>query len=194
MDARVLDATQALLTEVGFDATTVQAISDRSGVHLSAIYRRWSSRVEIIERAAFRGLSSVDVAPTGDLHNDLRRLVRSYLAAMRDPAARAALPGLLSSYQSGGLERPPEAWLAVSVRPQFVDILAAAPPGSVDRDIDPDDVFDVLLGAILARVVVPTIVQRNRPVERLVELTLRMLRPGPSARARTRSRTNAARG
>jgi AcrR family transcriptional regulator len=177
IDAKVLDATRQLLEEQGFEATTVQAIAERSGVHTSAIYRRWSSRTDIIERAVFPGFTAVTVRATGDLHRDLRRFVRAYLAAMGTPAARAAMPALLASYQSTGRTGAPETWLAVSVRPQFIDILEAAPAGSVDPDVDPGDVFDTLLGAIVARTLIPTVVQRNRPAERLVELLLRMLRP-----------------
>jgi AcrR family transcriptional regulator len=165
------------LAEHGFDATTVQAIAQHSGVHASAIYRRWSTRTDIIEHAVFPGLSAVSVAPTGDLEHDLRRFIRAYLAALRAPAARAALPRLLGTYETDGRDGSQETWIAVSARPQFVDILCAAHGRNVDPDLDLDDVFDVLLGAILARAVVPTVVQRNRPVERLVELTLRMLAP-----------------
>jgi AcrR family transcriptional regulator len=177
IDPRVLSAARQLLTEYGFDDTTVQAIAERSGVHASAIYRRWPSRIEIIEQAVFPGFEAVTVAPTGDLRRDLRRFIRAYLAAFGAPAARAAMPGLLATYQSAGRAGAPEEWLAVSARPQFLDILQAAPASSVDGKVDPEDVFDVLLGALLARVLVPTVVERNRPIERLVELTLRMLQP-----------------
>lgn len=190
MDPRVLEAARELLVERGFEATTVQAIAERSGVHASAIYRRWSSRIDIIEQAIFPGLSAVSVQPTGDLRRDLRRFIRAYLATFGAPAARAAAPGLLASYVSGG-QRAPEAWLAVSARPQFLDILRAA-PDEVDADVDPDDVFDVLLGAILGRTLVPTIAERNRPIERLVELTLRML--APSAPTMLSSRSASRRG
>jgi AcrR family transcriptional regulator len=36
----------------------------RSGVHASAIYRRWPSRIELIEEAVFPGLSPLSVQPT----------------------------------------------------------------------------------------------------------------------------------
>ena len=114
--------------------------------------------------------------PSGDLRRDLRRLVRAYVAAWSTPATRAAMPGLLAHYQSVGSRRAEE-WLPISVRPQFIDILRAAPPGAVDPGVDPDDVFDVLFGAILARALVPTVAERNRPVERLVDLVVRMLEP-----------------
>ena len=177
IDTRVLEAAEQLLTEGGFEATNVQAIAERSGVHASAIYRRWPSRIAIIERAVFPGFASFAVRPTGDLHRDLRRFVRAYLTTLNRPAARAAVPGLLSAYQSAGRSGAAEEWLEVSARPQFMDILTAAPAGSIDPDVDPDDVFDVLLGAVLARVLVPTVAARSRPAERLVELAIRLLQP-----------------
>jgi len=73
------------------------------------------------------------------------------------PAARAAAPGLLAHYPSAGDGRSPEQYLRISTRPQFQDILRAAPTSAVDPDIDADDVFDIMLGAILARTIVPTV-------------------------------------
>jgi AcrR family transcriptional regulator len=179
IDGKVLDATRELLVDKGLEAATVQAIAERSGVHASAIYRRWSSRLDIVEEAVFPGPTRVRVEPTGDLARDIRRFVRSYLAVFDAPAARSAIPGLLASYQSSGRSDVPEKWVAVSARPQFAEILRRSGPGSVDPGVDPEDVFDVVLGAMLARALVPTVAERRRPVERLVELTLRMLRPAP---------------
>ena len=65
----------------------------------------------------------------------------------------------------------------MSARPQFLDILLAAPKDVVDPAVDPDDIFDLLLGAIVARTLVPTVAERGRPVDRLVNLTLKLLQP-----------------
>jgi len=43
--------------------------------------------------------------------------------------------------------------------------------------VDPDDVFDMLLGAVLTRTVVYPATARHRPIERTVEMILRLLRP-----------------
>jgi hypothetical protein len=146
-------------------------------VHASAIYRRWASRIELIEEATFPGLSPLGVQPTGDLRNDLHLLIDAYLAAFSAPAARAAAAGLLAHHQTTSRPRPPEMYLRVSARPQFQDILHAAPPGSVDPALDPDDVFDMLLGAVLARILLSAVTERQRPVERTVEMIIRLLRP-----------------
>lgn len=163
----------------------MQAIAARSGVHASALYRRWPSRVELIEDAVFPGLDPPSVQPTGDLHRDVRRFVRVYAAAHDTPAARAAIPGLLAEYQATGRSGAEEQWMHVSARPQFRDILRAAPAGAVDASVDPDDVFDLLLGAILGRVLIPAIRDRRRPAERLVELVLRALGLEGSSACRT---------
>ena len=177
INERALAATRELLVQRGFDATTIQAVAEHSGVHASAIYRRWPSRIELIEEATFPGLSPLSVRPTGDLRRDLRRFVRAYLAAFGAPAARAAAAGLFAHSQTSTTPRPPEMLLRVSARPQFQDILRAAPTGTVDPAVDPDDVFDMLLGAVLTRTLLSTVTARNRPIERTVDMILRMLRP-----------------
>lgn len=174
---RALAATRELLVERGFEATTIQAVAERSGVHASAIYRRWPSRIELIEEATFPGLSAPSVEPTGDLRRDLRRFIRAYLAAFDTPASRAASAGLLAHHRTSGRPRPPELYMRVSARPRFQDILRAAPPGTVDPAVDPDDVFDMLLGAVLTRTLLPDTPARRRPVERTVDMILRLLRP-----------------
>ena len=177
IDTRVLDATKLLLKDRGFDETTIRAIAESSGVHASAIYRRWRSRTEIIEEAVYPGLSSVVVRPTGNLRRDLRRFIRAHLVAFGAPEAKAAMPGLLATYQSSGRSGAPEDWLAVSARPQFLDILLSAPAGSIDPGVDPNDVFDILLGALIARILVPTVAARKRPAEHLVDSVLRLVQP-----------------
>lgn len=176
-DTRAIAATLELLVEKGFEGTTVQAVARRSGVHSSALYRRWPSRIELIQEAIFPGFDAPAVAPSGDLRNDLLRFLRAYVAAFGSPAARAAAPGLMAHHQASGRRGSPEQHLRVSARPQFRDILAAAPLESIDPGVDADDAFDILLGAIFARTVVPTIGKRSAPLERTVDLLIRMLRP-----------------
>ena len=176
IDSRALEATRALLVERGFESTTIQAVADRSGLHASAIYRRWSSRIEMIEEATFPGLNPITVDPTGDLRRDLRRFMRAYLEAFAAPAARAAAGGLLTHNQANPA-RPFERYSPVSARPQFRAILKAADPALVDPQVDADDVFDLVLGAVLTRILLVKVSAPQRPVDRTVELIMRVLRP-----------------
>ena len=53
IDVAALDATRDLLVELGYSRTTVQRIAERAGVSLTAIYRRWPSKLELVTDAVF---------------------------------------------------------------------------------------------------------------------------------------------
>lgn len=175
IDEIVLETTRALLGEVGFASTTVQEISRRSGIHPPAIYRRWPSRRALLEDAAFSGLTEIDVEPSGNLRADLARFLEAYQESLASPAARAVMPGLMATYQEE-VPRPAAHWLHLSVRPQFAAILAAA-PDEVDPDLDLDEVFDLIQGALLGRIFVPAIAARGTSIDSTVEMVVRILTP-----------------
>jgi AcrR family transcriptional regulator len=172
-----MDATIDLLSTAGFAGATIQAVARRAGVPASAVYRRWPTRIELIEEAIFPGFDSVSVEPTGDLPADLARFIAAYRAVLVHPAAVVALPALLSIYHSGADSRGPEARGWRSARPQFRAILDAAPVGAVDPTLDPDDIFDLLIGAILARIWVRSLGVRAEAADPTVDLICRALRP-----------------
>jgi len=177
IDRRVLEVARDLLAAEGFAATTIQAIARGAAVRSSAIYRRWPSRIELIEEAIFPGLDDVAVEPTGDLRRDLERFVAAYRSVVGTPAGLAALPALLSTYHSGADRREPAARAWRSARPQFRAILEAAPAADLDPKLDADDLFDLLVGAVLFRVFIGSQGLRAGAPDRTVDLVLRAARP-----------------
>lgn len=177
IDRRVIAATRALLAEAGFNATTIQAVARRADVRPASIYRRWRSRIEMIEEAIFPGLDAVSLEPTGDLARDIAHFVEGYEATFSSPVALAALPALISEYHASPsvADRSDRAWQ--SARPQFRAILEAAREGEIDPAIDPDDVFDMLVGAILFKIHAVSLGNRVDAPNRTVELIMRVLRP-----------------
>lgn len=98
-DVAVLTAVRELLVEVGYQGTTVLAVARRAGVGAPTIYRRWPTKEDLVEDAAFGHVGPVPVPdPTGDLRADLRAWVTLFLGRLADPVTRAALPGLLIAY------------------------------------------------------------------------------------------------
>jgi len=174
IEPAVLEATRRILGEEGFNAATVQEIARRSGTSAPAIYRRWPTRLALIEDAALSALTEIAIEVTGDLRADLHRLIEGFHHSLATPAARAAIPGLSAAYQH---EPPPPAqWLKFSVRPQFYEIVEAS---GVDPGIDVDEIFDVLHGTLLARIFVPPAAERAQRIDTLVEMIVRILTPPP---------------
>src|SRR4051795_12594168 len=100
VDAAVRAAALELLVEDGYQSTSIQAIARRAGVSAPSIYRRWTSKAELVEEAVFpQGLLD-PAGDTGDIGTDLDTYCRRIIEHLSDPAVRAAIPGLLSEYQS----------------------------------------------------------------------------------------------
>jgi len=98
LDAALTEATSSLLAEVGYAATTVNVIAARAGVPKSTLYRRWSSKAELVFATVVHG-PVITVPDTGGLDTDLIELSRRIVAALDTERARLALPGLLADLQ-----------------------------------------------------------------------------------------------
>ena len=151
VDDAVRTATLELLVEEGYHATSIQAIARRAGVSAPAVYRRWANKAEVIEEAVFPTPFIEPSATTGDLRRDLATYCRGIIQHLGDPAVRAAIPGLLTEYQTD-----PEMWqrlLRRSVTPMrdafaaFLDRTDRRPVGSVDA------LFDVMMASLFVRAI-----------------------------------------
>lgn len=156
MDRAVLDATIALLVEDGYQKTTIQAIARRAQVSAPAIYRRWSTREMIIEDAVFGLQEGADVPippATDDLRADLLTWIHRFLDRTAHPAARSAIPGLLSAYHHHAgvherlVERAEEPTRAALVE----RILDAVPGAGAQAESTASIVFDMLMSSTMIR-------------------------------------------
>ncbi|MFF0293892.1 TetR/AcrR family transcriptional regulator [Kitasatospora sp. NPDC004614] len=88
-DRAILDATLAVLSENGYGALTTAAVAARAGVSTATLYRRWSSKDELVIAAAATHVEDIHVQPdTGTLEGDLRVLLRDKAAALTGEAGR----------------------------------------------------------------------------------------------------------
>jgi AcrR family transcriptional regulator len=153
VDRAVLDATRSLLAEVGFQGLTITAVAARAGVSAPSVYLRWPDKVALVEDAVFPVDTAGTPRPTGDLRADLEAWVRLFVTTASAPAARAAIPGLLSAHHRDPArarrlvergELPTRAALATVLD-------AAAARGEPCGDADVETVFDLLRGATMVR-------------------------------------------
>jgi len=83
----ILDAAGELLDEVGYDHLRVQDVADRAHVGLATIYRRWSTKQELVIAAMRRSKVSFDRVETDDPRADLEALFREMVHEMFGPKA-----------------------------------------------------------------------------------------------------------
>ena len=144
----ILQATLALLAERGFQATTIEAIADRAGVGRNTIYRRWSSKEELIADALHELTSDLDVEDAGDLHARLLERIRDLVRLFSDPLFGRILPGVMGELQRNPTFARVYAERVVQPRRQaLVNLLTEARErGEVRADADVEHVADLLGG------------------------------------------------
>ena len=96
IDAAVLVAAAELLAEVGYVNLTMAAVAERAGTTKTALYRRWSSKAELVHEAAFPVAPSALTTPEGDIVADVRAMIAAARDVFTSPVVRAALPGLVA--------------------------------------------------------------------------------------------------
>jgi AcrR family transcriptional regulator len=99
----VLAAAYALMTESGLGGVSVDAVSRRSGVAKTTIYRHWPSRSALLLDACARMRARPEVPDTGSLSKDLLALAKDLATRLRTARWPAVLPSIIDA-----AERDPE--------------------------------------------------------------------------------------
>lgn len=152
IDRAVLDATRALLAEVGYQDVTIAAVARRAGVGTAPIYRRWPGKEALIEDAVFGSENLWLPAKTDDLHADLTAWTRLFLERIAEPATRAAVPGLMSAYHDDPARyRALHDRADLPARKALAERIGPAIPEGSDRCAATDLVFEILVARTLIR-------------------------------------------
>lgn len=107
IDAAIITATRELVLETGYPALTLSAIAARAGTTTAALYRRWSSKAQLVHEAVLEaevipafelpdGAGGGADAAVGDPQADIRALVETVRVLFDRPEVRVALPGLIA--------------------------------------------------------------------------------------------------
>jgi AcrR family transcriptional regulator len=149
VDESVRAAALELLASEGYQGTSIQAIARRAGVSAPSIYRRWSSKAELIEAAVFPSDLLEPAALSSDVGTELADYCRRMLSYLAQPAVRAAVPGLLSEYQTD-----PQMWQRLvgrTVMPMRASFEAYLERTGRRPAVPVEVLFEVMLGALFAR-------------------------------------------
>ncbi|MDV3126714.1 TetR/AcrR family transcriptional regulator [Mycobacterium sp. 21AC1] len=152
IDAAILHATADLLVEIGYSNLTIGAVAERAQTTKTALYRRWSSKAELVHEAVFPATPTALTAPAGDIAADVRAMIGAARDLFTSPVVRAALPGLIADVAA-------DAELNARVMARFTDMFKAVRErvvdgmarGEVHADVDPDRLVEIVGGATMLR-------------------------------------------
>src|SRR3979411_802181 len=77
LGASTLRAAAELLVEIGYSNVTMAAVAERAGTTKTALYRRWSSKAELVHEAAFPATPTALAAPSSGFADDVRAMVEA---------------------------------------------------------------------------------------------------------------------
>jgi len=144
----ILNATLELLVEVGFSALTVEGVANRAGVGKATIYRRWPSKLPLVVEA-FGQLPGFENFDTGDLAEDLKKMLRGYLDVFNSTPLSAVLPSLAGERtHNPELSQLFEPVSKDRRRPLVKAFERAVARGEVPEDLDLDLAADLVVGPI----------------------------------------------
>jgi AcrR family transcriptional regulator len=175
----ILDATVALIGDLGYEQTSIEAIAKRAGVGKQTIYRWWPSKGAVALEALDESLGTVvDFADTGDIVEDLRTHMAGVTNLLNSTRLGPVVQGLIAAAQSdpaisrAHLEKVIEPantfWLA--------RIASAQASGELRADADPQIVIEMLFGAMYFRLLVNTRPSEPGQIDAALDVAFRGLR------------------
>jgi AcrR family transcriptional regulator len=152
-ELEILEATLAILAEVGYDRLTMDAVATRAKASKATLYRRWSSKANLVIDALSSSKEPHEFPDTGSLRGDLQAAFCG-MGGLTDPDAVAVFSSVITA-----IGRDPE--FAEQFRAHFLtDKLEgsrsiwerALARGELRPDVDLDLLAPALAGVVLHRV------------------------------------------
>ena len=188
IDVLILEAASRLLSDHGFDALSFEAISKMTGVTRATIYRRWPSKAHLANEIANGGSSQLPAfGDAVDLRDYVHAFVGQVYAQYNRPGAAAASLGLFTAYQRDpGLRARLQTPLEDHYRRALRQVLDRARGlAQVRAETDSDAVFDLMVGALLFRMLFSSLPSSPAVVDEITQTILDGLVPRPAAWSRS---------
>jgi AcrR family transcriptional regulator len=177
-DRAILAATLAILERDGYAGLSMLGVAKRAGVSGTTLYRRWSSKEDLVAAAVLRLSPLVKKPDTGNLHDDLWAVMRQRARSMRGEDGRV-LVSLMAEFV-----RDPRAFAAIKDRltesnlQVVIDLLQRAMDRGEIPHTDLDLAIDFITGPFWARLFAGS-VPTGRYVDDILPMLVAGLRAAP---------------
>lgn len=174
----ILEAADDLLVELGFAATSVEAIAARAGVGKQTIYRWWKSKTDVLLDAFLEDAAQhLNPPNTGNLQADLRHHLQQYALFFESSDAGAVFRALIGEAQhdKGIAAKLRSKYLSQQRTRDRLPFVQAIERGELRADLDTDAIVDALIAPIHYRILVSGQPVNRRFTDKLVRDVLAQL-------------------
>ncbi|WP_091672289.1 TetR/AcrR family transcriptional regulator [Micromonospora auratinigra] len=160
------------LAAVGYGRLSIEAVARRAGVSKTAVYRRWSSKLELVlETVVAAAGSKVPSLDTGSLRGDLGLLFQVVEHALRHPLASQIIPDLLAeAARNPALDQALQQVLRTKqqeIGGRLVE--RAVRRGELPAGLDQDAAIDLIVGPLYWRLAIIRATPTDAYLDALVE-------------------------
>ena len=152
----IIRATLELLLETGYRSLTMEGVRARAGVGKATIYRRWSSKEELVRDAIVFMHDDLKAPDTGSLRGDYEGMASRVLSAAQRAGAATLMPRLL-----GDVANDPELraiFYENLVEPRRAQMRAvlqrAVARREIRDDVDIELLIDLFAGPVVYRLLI----------------------------------------
>ncbi|WP_343217826.1 TetR/AcrR family transcriptional regulator [Halotia branconii] len=178
-DQAILQATLDLLAEVGYQSMSIEAIAARAKVGKTTIYRRYTSKEEIVADAIESLREDLSTPDTGSFWGDMDILIENAGKKINSPLGRQTL-ALIISTASSNPQFAEVYWKRYTQvrREAFAKVLERAKfRGEIHKDADIDLIIDLVSGSLYYALIFKL---TTEPVEAYMHRTMDLLLKGIS--------------
>ena len=151
-DEAILAATLELAGEVGINRMSMSDVAERAGVSKTTIYRRWTSKEQLVLDALRSAMGPLDDVDTGCVHDDLRAYLIELGERMWRGRTSDVLPHLIEvACHDTAVRSRLDDYVHHRRAPMLAILRRGVARGDLPDDIDVDALADVLLGPFIYR-------------------------------------------
>ncbi|MFI6907076.1 TetR/AcrR family transcriptional regulator [Nonomuraea sp. NPDC050394] len=162
-DTAILAAALELFVERGVEGTSMEQVAKRAGVGKLTLYRRWSSKEDLLAQAIEQWVRAEVIPSAADVHAlRPRDIVERVLPAAAEMAAGADFRALVARIMGSAVSHPQlmavywEHYILPRRELAAVMLRRAQQDGTVAADADLDVLIDMMAGAVTYRVLQPS--------------------------------------
>ncbi|MBA0051634.1 TetR/AcrR family transcriptional regulator [Streptomyces sp. AJS327] len=181
-DHAILDATRSALVDLGWSKLTMSDVAQRAGVARTTLYRRWTSKSELVVDAVAVLFDELALPDRDSLRADAEGLVLAFASLLERPEAKTALMAVIAESTRDEALRHRIRETIVDRQKRLVQVgrerarrrgELPPDPGESGASAHIDDlVFDVVAGAVVHRSLVSGEVVDPEWVRRFTTLLL----------------------